>query len=271
MQSRFIPYNNSSIHYCVYGSGDKLVFCFHGYGEQAESFAFLESSLGKTHTLIAIDMPFHGETQWLEGLSFTPAQLVAIIRSIQAVTPAFNKPDFSLLGYSMGGRVALHLLQELPERIARAVLVAPDGLHKNFWYRFSTQTSIGKKVFRRAMYKPQRVFWLLKKAAQFKLMHQSIIKVAHYYLDDADERIKLYQRWTTMHAFKPSLPKLKKLVAQHHVPVRFLFGKYDNIILSTHSNFFKDDTQNIKVEVIEAGHRLLQEKHAAAIAGLFNS
>src|SRR3569833_2382128 len=100
MQSRFIPYNNSSIHYCVYGSGDKLVFCFHGYGEQAESFAFLESSLGKTHTLIAIDMPFHGETQWLEGLLFSPAHLVAIFQYILAVSPVFIKPVFSLLVYS---------------------------------------------------------------------------------------------------------------------------------------------------------------------------
>lgn len=264
-----LQYKESSIAYKIYGHGAKPLFCFHGYGEVAGSFAFLKDKLGVHYTLIAIDMPFHGHTNWKDGLLFTPGDLVTIIHQILASHPALNQERFSLLGYSMGGRIALQLIQEIPAQIEHAVLVAPDGLHKNFWYRFSTQNAIGNNIFRRAMYKPARFFWALKKAKQYKLLHQSIIKVAHYYLDDADERIKLYQRWTTMRAFKPDLYALKTIIAQHGIPVRFLFGKYDNIILSGRSDIFKDDTKNVQVHVINAGHRLLQEKHAGVIAGLF--
>ncbi len=257
------------MHYCVYGHGAKLLFCLHGYGEDAESFAILKEKLGKIYTLIAIDMPFHGQTQWKEGLSFLPQQLVAIMHQIQATNQLLNQSTFSLLGYSMGGRVALQLIQNIPNVIERAVLIAPDGLHRSFWYNFSTQNYFGNKLFRRAMYKPARFFWFLKKAEQYKLLHQSIIKVAHYYLDDAEERIKLYERWTTMRAFKPNLPALKKMITQYQIPVRLLFGKYDGIILSSRSDFLKDDIQNVQIQVIEAGHRLLQEKYADVIAGMF--
>jgi pimeloyl-ACP methyl ester carboxylesterase len=249
-----------------------MLFCFHGYGENAESFGFLEERLGTDYTMIAIDLPFHGKTQWTDGLLFTPGDLVNIVTQLQAIFQPANKANpqsINLLGYSMGGRVVLQLLQTIPSIISRAVLIAPDGLHKNRWYKFSTQTFVGNKVFRRVMYKPAALFWLLKKGQQYKLAHASIIKVAHYYLDDAEERIKLYNRWTTMRKFKPKLGVLKKMIARHSIAVRFLFGRYDNIILSERSSIFAADAHNIQVHVIDAGHRLMQEKYAGEIAKLF--
>ncbi len=271
MQSNFIPYKNSSIHYCLYGKGVQFVFCFHGYGGNAESFAFLEERLGEDYTLAAIDLPFHGQTEWNDGLNFEPAELVEIIKQIKAIIQP-NSPStdqkITLLGYSMGGRVALHLLQIIPEALRRVVLIAPDGLHKSLWYAFSTQTWLGNKVFRRAMHKPARFFWVLKMAERYKLVHASIVKVTHYYMDDATKRSELYKRWTTMRRFKPNLGLLKKIIPQNKIAVRFLFGKYDNIILSEKSVIFKDD-ENIEINIIEAGHRLMQEKYSGEITRLF--
>lgn len=268
MPGNFITYKTSSIHYRLYGNGSKLIFCFHGYGEDSSSFACLAQKLGIDYTLAAIDMPFHGETTWHEGLTFTPGELITIIRQIQQTLKPANQL-INLLGFSMGGRIALQLLQLMPASIERLVLVAPDGLHKNPWYTFSTQTWVGNKIFKRVMYKPDRIFWLLGKAGKLKLAHPSIIKVAHYYLDDTQERIKLYCRWTTLRKFKPSLPLIKKLIAQYSIPVRFLFGRYDGIIVSDKANIFKSDTRNVQVHIIEAGHRLMQEKYSDEIVRLF--
>jgi len=276
MHGRFITYKTSSIHYRLYGNGGKVVFCFHGYGEDSKSFACLAEKLGRDHTLVAMDMPFHGETDWHEGLTFQPGELIAIMRQIlqtlQPVNQSTDQPfsqQINLLGFSMGGRIALQLMQLIPGNIERAVLVAPDGLHKNPWYRFSTQTYIGNKIFKRVMYKPDRIFWLLDTGGKLKLAHPSVIKVAHYYLDDAQERIKLYCRWTTLRKFKPNLPLIKRLIAQYGIPVRFLFGRYDGIIVSEKANIFKADTSNVQVHIIEAGHRLMQEKYSDEIVKLF--
>lgn len=271
MSHQFIAYKNSTIHYAVWGSGLKLLFCLHGYGEQAESFAALAGYLGEDYTIIAIDMPFHGKTQWEEGLLFTPADLYNIMQTIIAKTtgPVQSNPRFNLLGYSMGGRVALHLLQNYPSQIERLVLVAPDGLHKNIWYRLATRTLIGNWLFKYVMYMPGNTSKFLKPFEKYKLVGAGLLRVAHYYTDDEKERARLYCRWTTMRKFKPNLPRIKKTIRQHGIPIRFLFGRFDNIILSHRSNIFKQDTQNVQVHIIDAGHRLLQEKYVQAICRLF--
>ncbi|HVX51260.1 MAG TPA: alpha/beta hydrolase [Chitinophagaceae bacterium] len=269
MQSRFISYKNSSIHYCLFGTGKKLLFCFHGYGEDATGFACLAQGLGTDYTLVAIDMPFHGQTQWKEGFALQPCVLVNIMIAVSREILQGPMDKITLLGYSMGGRVVLQLLQEMPQHVTRAVLVAPDGLHKNPWYFFSTQTALGNRVFKRTMYNAGWLLWLLKVGGKYKLAHPSIIKVAHYYLDNKAERIKLYERWTTMRRFKPKIFQIKQLVRQNNIALRFLFGKYDNIILSKRSNVFKDDTNNVQVTVINAGHRLMQAKYAGEIIKLF--
>jgi len=147
--------------------------------------------------------------------------------------------------------------------------VAPDGLHKNRWYRFATQNFIGNRLFKYTMYRPQGSFSILDFFAKVKLVHPGLLKIVHYYTDDEKERHRLYCRWTTMRKFKPNLRLLRKTILQHHIPVRFLFGRFDNIILSSRADAFKNDTENIQVHIIDAGHRLMQEKYAPVISKLF--
>ncbi len=289
----------------------KPLFCFHGYGETAETFAMLENRLGADYTIIALDMPFHGQTQWHEGLLFTGEDLLEIMGKIQHLcrppstppspkggdktnNPALQAIDnnnnikdgsslppfrgwghgpgldtgFSLLGYSMGGRIALHLLQTKPELVERIVLVAPDGLHKNKWYRFATQNLLGNRLFKYAMYRPQGAFRFIGLVAKVRLVHPGMMKIVRFYTDDELERQRLYCRWTTMRKFKPKMVLVKKNIQQYGVPVRFLFGRFDNIILSSRAEVFKHET-NVQVHIIDAGHRLMQEKYAPVISTLF--
>jgi pimeloyl-ACP methyl ester carboxylesterase len=102
LERHFITYKNSKVHYCKFGSGCRLLFCFHGYGEEGNTFYPLEKRMGKDYTLIAVDLPFHGATLWHDGLLFTPQDLLEVLALI---TQEPGKP-FNLLGYSMGGRVA---------------------------------------------------------------------------------------------------------------------------------------------------------------------
>src|SRR5438477_8590113 len=150
MQQLSLAYNSSVINYYVFGSGAEVLFCLHGYGENGSSFSFLEKHLGVVYTIYAIDFPFHGATEWKEDQPFTIDDLIIILHSIQSKQSAM----FSLLAYSMGGRAAMHLLQQIPEKIKAVVLIAPDGLHVNFWYWFTTRTRFGNKAFAYTMKRP---------------------------------------------------------------------------------------------------------------------
>ena len=106
----------------------------------------MEKWLDQRFTIIAFDFPIHGKTNWNEGLLFEPHDLISIIDLIKP-----ENKKIHMLAYSMGGRVALQLLQVMPEQIASLVLMAPDGLHKNKWQWLATKTKIGNLIFRSVM------------------------------------------------------------------------------------------------------------------------
>jgi pimeloyl-ACP methyl ester carboxylesterase len=103
-QTAFLTYRSSQLHYCWFGAGQKTVLCLHGYGESEQSFHFLEKHLSRDYTVIALDLPFHGKTQWQEGLTFSTADLLAITEALLAKHAA-GTDRITLLGFSMGGRV----------------------------------------------------------------------------------------------------------------------------------------------------------------------
>ena len=268
MQQGFVLYKNSTIHYYSFGSGSELLVAFHGYGEDGSSFKILEIELGKKFTIIAIDFPFHGKTSWDNKLVFTKNELLQVL---QIITPLALQP-FHLIGYSMGGRVALYMLQQFSNQIKSLVLIAPDGLHHNIWHKFSTQTTLGNKLFYYTMHYPKWLFILMKVATTVGLFNKSVYNFVQYYLKEKLSRLQLYNRWTAMRKFNPNLSVLKTIISNKHSSVKILFGKYDKIILTKNGlNFKKGNEAFVIVKEIEAGHQLLKEKHIAEITALYNA
>ncbi len=265
MESHFISWRSSILHYKRFGQGVEWLFCFHGYGEEANTFDMLEPMLKDRFTIFALDMPFHGKTDWKEDLNFSTEDLIEVINLVNPT----QKP-ISLLGYSMGGRIALRLTERIPQQINRTVVVAPDGLHKNKWQWLSTQTQLGNQLFGYCMRRP---FWMLRMihfGRRLGIIDQRMFKFVLHYLNGEEQRAALYRRWTTLGKLRPDLQALQASIKQFRIPVRMLFGKYDNVILTKHGNLFRMHVKEfVTVKEIEAGHQLLKEKHAATIAALF--
>jgi pimeloyl-ACP methyl ester carboxylesterase len=161
-RENFISFRSSRFRYIWQGSGSHILFAFHGYGESAASFAVLTDAIegAPDHdlTFVAVDLPFHGGTDWREtALLLEPHDLLCLLEEIAGSFPG-RTGSWSLLGYSMGGRIALHLLQLAPDRIERMVLLAPDGLKVNPWYRLAAHTAYGNRLFRRTMQRPAWFF-----------------------------------------------------------------------------------------------------------------
>lgn len=264
MESHFVSWRSSSIHYYRFGNGAEWLFCFHGYGESADSFLIQEPLLKDRYTMIALDMPFHGKTDWKEGLSFSIQELVEIINLIKT-----GEQPINLLGYSMGGRISLQLTQVIPQQIKRTVVLAPDGLHKNKWQWFSTQTKTGNRLFAYCMKHPFWMLQLIRLGAKAGMINARMLKFVLHYLNGEEQRAALYRRWTTLGKLRPDLVLLKEAIIQYKIPVSMLFGKYDNVILTRHGmNFNRNLNGLIKIKEIEAGHQLLREKYAHIIASL---
>lgn len=255
-----INFREGKIAFRRYGTGSKLAVALHGYGEEGSSFAHLSQFLGNEYTLICPDLPFHGETEWTEN-DFGTEDLYDMLN----VMIPLSLRKITLIGYSMGGRMALAFSQQHPECTEKLILIAPDGLHNNFWYRFSTQTYFGNSVFAYTMRKPHWLFNMMKLVKTTGLLNKSVFKFAHHYLDDEQARTELYKRWTSFRRIKPSL---KKLEQEKRFKTQMIFGRYDRIILPDKAKKSAKKNECISVHIIQSGHQLLAEKHTKRIAEL---
>ena len=276
MELLHLSYKNSTIGFYRFGSGPKKAVCFHGYGEDATMFSFLAKHAGNQYTFYSIDLPFHGKTEWKEGLIFTQADLLQIVERIIGEnnlkliqrSPFGQTSDYklTLIGFSLGGRVALSFLQTNPEKVEKLVLLAPDGLKVNFWYWLATQTSLGNKFFSFTLKHPGWFFGFLKLMNKLRLVNTSIFKFVNYYVGDAAVRHLLYQRWTGLRKLKPDLSLIKKQICEHHTPVRLLYGKHDRIIVTSVGHKFRAGIESCcTLREINCGHQVLHEKHSKEI------
>ena len=274
LEARFITYKNSRIGWYRFGFGPQPVICFHGYGESGSHFSFLGDHAGQQFTFIAIDLPFHGKTEWKNGTDFSCKNLQDIIEIILAESNEEQKTvsaKLNLIGFSLGGRIALSLYQAIPERIEKLVLLAPDGLKINFWYWLSTQTWLGNKLFYITMQYPGWFFGLLKAFKALGVVNASVFKFVKYYIDNKELRHELYNRWTGLRKLKPDLSRIKSQVLQCKTPIRLVYGRHDRIILSgVGEKFRKGIDDYCTTSIIESGHQVLHEKHVKDIIKQLN-
>ena len=265
-EASLLSYKNSRVSYYRFGKGDKLVICFHGYGEDGSSFSFLENVAGEKFTFLAVDLPYHGKTVWNEN-DFTTNDLISIIKLLfEQCNLKLQTSNLQLLGFSLGGRIALSLYQDMPSEIERLVLLAPDGLKINFWYWLATQTFLGRGLFSFTMKHPGWFFGFLKFINFLGLVNRSIFKFVNYYIGDEKVRQQLYQRWTGLRKLKPDLKKIKIAIVKNQTRVRLVYGQHDRIILpGAGERFCKGMESNCKISIIHSGHQVLHENHIAEI------
>ncbi len=91
----------------------------HGFTNSGASWQPVISGLGERYRAIAPDIRGHASAGAAEPT------LSAVIDDVAALTPE----PFALVGYSQGGRIALHVALALPHRVTRLVLIgASPGL-----------------------------------------------------------------------------------------------------------------------------------------------
>jgi pimeloyl-ACP methyl ester carboxylesterase len=118
-QTGYAPVNGLNLYYEVHGSGEPLVLLHGGLGA-IEMFGEVLPMLAAGRQVIAVDLQAHGRTADIDR----PMRFEPMADDIAALLQHLGIAQADLMGYSLGGGVALQTAIRHPEVVNRLVLVS---------------------------------------------------------------------------------------------------------------------------------------------------
>lgn len=100
------------------------VLLIHGFGASLQTWDAWAAQLGRTHRVIRIDLPGSGLSPPDPARDYTDDRSMALLL---ALMDELGVQRASIVGHSIGGRIAWTFAARHPARVDRLVLVAPDG------------------------------------------------------------------------------------------------------------------------------------------------
>jgi pimeloyl-ACP methyl ester carboxylesterase len=111
--------NGLHMYYEIYGQGQSLILLHGGFGN-AGMFAPIMSSLSQKRQVIAVDMQAHGRTADIDR----PMSFEAMSDDVVLLLKFFHLDKADIIGYSLGGNVALYTVIKHPELVHKAIIVS---------------------------------------------------------------------------------------------------------------------------------------------------
>jgi len=124
----YAPIDGLKMYYEIRGSGDPLVLIHGGVGGIA-MFGNLPDTLARHRQVIAVELQGHGRTADIDR----PFSYEAMADDIVALLKYLGFPCSDVMGYSLGGEVALQTAIRHPETVRKLILVSTT-FSRNGWY-----------------------------------------------------------------------------------------------------------------------------------------
>src|SRR5207302_1541921 len=125
---QYAEVNGINLYYETHGAGRPLILLHGGLGS-GEMFGPVLPALAERHQVIAVDLQGHGRTADIDrpiDVRLMAGDIAALIDHLRLATP-------DLMGYSLGGGVALQTAAQYPTKIRRLVMVSanlrPDAIY----------------------------------------------------------------------------------------------------------------------------------------------
>lgn len=262
-----MPYfktETANFHYYKYGNGEKVMLAFHGFGMRGTQFSILEEALGQKYTIYSFDLFFHGETQLFDTSREAVKKSINkkefaqdMLNFLESIN--YHEHKFSLLSYSIGSKLALSLISEIPNQIDEAYFIAPDGIKPNLLLETGSKNRILNHFFWRLVYSPKTVKYLLYKLFQFKYIDASLHHILSNEFKTTKTRLTSYNTIT----YFAELSLNKKLLIQQindaEISTHLYFGTKDVLFPPKIGKDFTKNLKNSNLYIIDDGHDLVKQ------------
>jgi pimeloyl-ACP methyl ester carboxylesterase len=235
------------------------VILLHGFGGSLHTWEAWSPGLSREHRVIRLDLPGAGLSGADPTGDYTDARSLQVL---EALMDRLGVPRASLIGHSMGGRVAWQYAAQRPARVDKLVLVAPDGFASpGFQYGVRAEVPALVKLMPYVLPKP--------------LVRMSL---APAYADPAamtDERVQRYYDMLRAPGVRAAMiARMEQSVLQDPVPILgrieaaalILWGEKDAMIPAGNAaDYVKAMPKATLVKIPGAGHIPQEEAPDASL------
>lgn len=265
----FIEYKEHRIYYHQYGTGEKILFAFHGFADNGDLFEDVASKVwAEDYTTLAIDLPFHGqETAW-QGDVYTPEDIVAVL---DLLMQKFQVSTCAMACHSMGGRVVWGILPLMADKIKQIYFFAPAG----FQYTFTASRFWCPMWFRRRarnhFESSEGILRFFEITHRLKLMNRATYLVFKQQLDLPRRRARMLKTWMAMYYFPMGANNSHwRLLNEKEIAAYFFYGKKDRITPAKYAQKFVQKLKKSELVTFKGNHFFVREKLAKPFAAWYN-
>jgi pimeloyl-ACP methyl ester carboxylesterase len=128
VKTGYAPVNGLKLYYEIHGTGEPLILIHGGVGA-TEMFSNIMPTLSSHRRVIAVDLQAHGRTADIDR----PLSFEAMAGDVAGLIKYLGIEKADIMGYSMGGGVALRIAVQHPELVRKLVLVSV-ACRRDGWY-----------------------------------------------------------------------------------------------------------------------------------------
>lgn|ERR1019366_7692949 len=265
-----VSYKDFVFEYKLFGSGSEYLLAFHGFGRESDDFKIFEKTLGEKYTIVAINLYHHGNSMYPNERMFenqiTKKEFIA---HIEQLLTQLKIDRFSIMGYSLGGRVALTCVQFFYKRINRIILIAPDGLKISYSNNFITGTTIGKNFIKWLVKNPEKFFNGVNKLHRYKILNNRLRRMINFHFETHEKRVLLRNVISSFKNIVPNLNQITRHINKYHIEIVMIFGQHDFIIpIKLGKRFLKKIKSKKEMHIIDASHNILTENASKTLSEL---
>jgi pimeloyl-ACP methyl ester carboxylesterase len=228
--------------------GAPAVLFLHGFGSSLQTWEAWTADLARDMRVISFDLPGNGLSNPDPSGDYSDARTMALML---ALLDQLHVDKVSLVGNSIGGRIAWTFAATHPERVAKLVLVSPDGYASpGFEYGKAPEVPGSIQLMRFTL--PR---WLLKMSlapayANPVTMTDALARRYHALMLGPGARDAMIARMQQTVLVDP-VPLLKRITA----PTLLLWGRQDGMIpFDNSADYARAIPHNMLVALDGVGH-----------------
>lgn len=253
------------LHTITVGDGPEQVVFVHGLFGQGKNFGTVAKLIGGSATSLLVDLPNHGRSPWTDHVDYG---LFADLVADDLVEHGAGRTPVTLVGHSVGGKVAMQLALSHPQLLKRLVVIDISPVDRGDPAEFEHYADTLARLDLSAIRTRSDADAALREAVPNERTRSFLLQN----LRRADPP----QRWRWL----PNLPLLRASMRQlsgwpdqdaRHWdgPVLWLAGQRSQFVTQEHLPVMRALFPNVQLEVIpDAGHWVHAEQPQAVAAAL---